>query len=91
MVVDRAKWRAKIVKKYGKRAVGKRQLIRYLSGEKISRTEAIKAKCYDCMGYCADGISECKDKDCPLWAYSQFRRKEASNGKADMEAKEEVT
>ena len=59
---------------WGRGCVGKNQYLKYLMGERITRQEAIKAKCYECNGYCVDGRPECKAKDCPLWAYSPFRK-----------------
>ena len=67
------------VKKYGKKAKGKLPLIRHLEGKRITRKDAIDAKCYECNGYCADGVEECNIRDCPLWPYSPFRRKDESS------------
>ena len=56
---------------------GKNQLIKHLKGEKVSRANAVYAKCYDCNGLGEQ--DECDDKGCALWPYSQFT-KNARNG-----------
>jgi hypothetical protein len=42
-------------------------LERVYSGENISRSEAIKAKCYDCANYVREEIDQCRVETCPLW------------------------
>jgi len=63
----------KAIKKYGRKAKGRASLLKYLQGEKISKNEAILAKCYDCMGYYADGIGDCGVKDCPLYPFNPYK------------------
>jgi len=64
------------VKKYGRKARGHLSLVRYLSGERLTRQKSIEAKCYECCGYCVDGVKPCTIKGCPLWPYSPFRKTE---------------
>ena len=64
------------VRKYGRKAKGYMSLVRYLSGERLTRQKSIEAKCYECSGYCADGIRPCTITTCPLWPYSPFRNGE---------------
>jgi len=64
--------RLEYVIKYGRRARGKAALVCYLKGKKITRQEAIEAKCYECMGYCANGIHRCTIKECPLYKFSPY-------------------
>lgn len=52
---------------------GKKELIKYLEGGNISRAEAIKAKCFDCLGMGEDNI--CEVEPCPLLPYSPYRIK----------------
>jgi len=59
----------------GKLAKGRRHLLAKLKGEKITRGEAITAKCYDCMGYYVDGIKDCGITTCPLYVYMPYKGK----------------
>lgn len=54
-------------------SAGKRFLAKYLKGEKITHSQAIKAKCCDCMGYYYDGRFDCKVNTCPLYGFMQYR------------------
>lgn len=58
--------------KSGKMRAGKNQLIKYLKGDRLTRGQAIKAKCYDCNGMGDSG--ECDIDTCSLFPYSQFSR-----------------
>jgi len=51
---------------------GQKELIKYIGGEHINLRDAIKAKCYDCMGYYADGIMCCDNKYCPLFPFMPY-------------------
>ena len=55
-------------KKYGKAF-----LLKHLKGEKLTRDKAIKAKCYECMGYFVDGLHDCKVLSCLLYPYMPFK------------------
>jgi hypothetical protein len=59
--------------KSGTSRSGKSELIKHLSGAKITRQQAIKAKCYDCDGYGDSG--ECELNQCPLFPYSKYAKK----------------
>lgn len=52
------------------RVIGRKEYLKYLQGKKITRDEAIAAKCYDCMGYYRDGREDCKNGTCPLYPFS---------------------
>lgn len=58
------------VRNYPKKA-GKSDLIKHLSGKKITRGSAIKAKCYDCNGM--GESNECDMKTCSLYPFSPYR------------------
>jgi hypothetical protein len=58
--------------KHGKMRIGKTQLLKYLSGRRLTRQEAIKAKCYDCDGMGETG--ECDMEECSLYPYSPYQR-----------------
>lgn len=55
-----------------KNAQGQKELIALLTGKPINLRGAIKAKCYDCMGYYSDGISDCNDFSCPLHPFMPY-------------------
>lgn len=54
----------------GKSRAGKKDLIKHLKGQKLTRSQAIKAKCYDCLGM-GESCS-CDMENCVLWPFSQF-------------------
>lgn len=56
--------------KRGKHRAGRKDLIKHLEGKRLTRQEAIKAKCFDCNGMGESGI--CDLKGCSLLPYSQF-------------------
>ena len=56
--------------KSGKGRKGKSLLIRYLSGKRLTRDQAIQAKCFDCDGMGDSG--ECDIKSCSLYPYSPY-------------------
>lgn len=57
--------------KSGPRRKGKKELVKYLEGGKISRAQAVKAKCYDCDGM--GELGECDIEACPLYFYSPYK------------------
>lgn len=57
------------------RRKGKTELLMFLKGEKISKSQAILAKCYECMGYYIDGGTDCCVKSCPLYTFMPFKDK----------------
>jgi len=60
------------IKKHGRRAKGRTELLKHLSGEKLTRPQAVVAKCYECMGYYADGVKSCTDSQCPLYPFNFY-------------------
>ena len=57
------------VKAEGKKAVGGKELIKYLEGESLTPRQIIIAKCYDCMGYYIDGRVDCECPLCPCYPF----------------------
>ena len=58
--------------KHGKKRVGQRFLVKYLTdGKKMGWGQSIKAKCYDCSGMGDEKV--CELRDCPLWFYSPYQ------------------
>ncbi len=57
-------------------AKGKASYIKYLEGGRITAIPAIQCKCYDCMGYYADGRRDCKMPDCSLYPWMPYKGQE---------------
>lgn len=66
--------RLQIVKKHGRRAKGRTERIKYLEGQHLTRDQAIKAHCYDCTGWYADGARSCGSETCSLCGYHPYRK-----------------
>ena len=49
---------------------------KYRSGESLRRSQAILAKCADCMNLYADGLNDCEIKECPLYPRMPYRVKQ---------------
>jgi hypothetical protein len=60
------------VEKYGLQTRDKKYLLKHLSGEKLTPMQAIRAKCYECMGYFIDGKHDCEIKYCPNYPFFRF-------------------
>jgi len=58
----------------GIRAKGLLELKRFSEGQRITRGQALKAKCYDCMGGYADGVKDCQVESCPLYPYMPYSK-----------------
>jgi hypothetical protein len=58
----------------GVQTPGTRIMADYLSGKAISRSEAMRAKCAECMCWHADGRQDCKNEPCPLYPWMPYRR-----------------
>ena len=68
--------------KSGPRRRGRKELIKYLEGGKISRAQAVKAHCFDCCGMGEQG--DCDYEACALYPYSPYKTSVSakSEGKA---------
>jgi hypothetical protein len=55
-------------------ARGKKELLGYLQGKRITRSKAMAAKCYECMNGYVDGRMDCKIHDCPLYPWMPFSK-----------------
>jgi hypothetical protein len=51
---------------------GKASFVKFLEGGRITRQEAIEAKCYDCEGGWPEGVQPCLVSDCPLNLYHPY-------------------
>jgi len=58
------------------RSEGLKYLERYLSGQPLTRRQAMLAKCCECMGYYDDGLEDCEMPDCPLYPWMPYRNKQ---------------
>ncbi len=71
---------------FGISARGRRELAKHFKGGKLTRKEAVLAKCYDCCCGYEDGKEDCKVKGCPLHPYMPFNR---NGNKSRVEASPE--
>jgi hypothetical protein len=54
---------------------GKTELVKYLSGGRLTQRQAIRAKCYECNGMGEQNI--CDIDSCSLFPYSPYREKQS--------------
>lgn len=69
--MNRKQMQYQSVKTWPKR-IGRGHLLKYLSGDRITRNDAILAKCYECCG--GDDHGVCTVSTCPLLPYSQYNK-----------------
>lgn len=70
--------RIKNIRKYGKTARGQKEILKHLSGQRLTLKQAVHARCYDCAGFYADGKVDCNMPHCslhPFMAYNKSRVK----------------
>lgn len=67
------------ISEHGIAAKGQALLKKSLQGERLSASQAIKAKCYDCMGHFEDGKADCGDPLCPLYPWFAYGQKARAN------------
>jgi hypothetical protein len=60
---------------------GETQLDKHLSGKRITRGNALLAKCCECMNRYVDGRAECHVPKCPCYPYSPYREGSGKAGK----------
>ena len=60
------------VEDVGGRFRGKKELLRHLGGETLTPKQMVLAKCYECMGYYADGGIDCGIENCPLYPFMPY-------------------
>lgn len=60
------------INEHGGYAQGRTELIRHLTGQRLTLKEALKANCYECNGYFSDGREDCKMPHCPLYPYMVY-------------------
>ncbi len=65
------------------RSAGKAHYLRFLQEEKLTRDEAIQAKCYECVG--GEDTEPCLVSTCPLTPFCQWNKpKKANTSTADI-------
>jgi len=61
------------IRKHGKTARGQRELLKHLSGQRLTLKQAVNAHCYDCMNFYSDGKIDCKIRHCSLYPFMPYR------------------
>lgn len=56
------------------RRQGRKELAKHLQGKRTTPQGAMRAKCYECMGYYADGAVDCGIQDCPIYPWMPYRK-----------------
>lgn len=51
---------------------GRSNIIKSITGQKISASAAIVAKCFDCCGHYIDGRKDCEVSYCPLYPWMPY-------------------
>lgn len=77
-IIDPVLIRVKDVLKNGKLAVGQKEYIDLLYGDSLHPVSLIKAFCYDCRAWYADGIGDCGDFKCPLYSKMPYANRPSS-------------
>ena len=68
--------RKKHIEEFGIMAQGRKELLKHLDGERLTIRQMVLAKCFDCMGYFADGKADCEIPDCSLYPLMPYRKGE---------------
>lgn len=63
------------VERFGARAAGRAERIKFLQGETLTRGQAIRAMCYDCLG--GQGY-DCEIPTCSLYPYQPYSKSVAN-------------
>ena len=72
-----------------RRAIGANEYKKYVTGEDLTATESILAKCFDCTGGYADGRNDCHADDGPVKCalYGRMPYRDIEEGKVRKPAK----
>ena len=65
---------------------GKKNLLSYFSGKRLTPRQSIQAQCCECLGFFSDGRSDCENYGCSLYPYMPygiFRKKYTKNEKLE--------
>lgn len=66
------------IKKYGRKGIGRAELIAFYQGKRQTASQAIRSYCYDCCGFFADFIGDCQNISCPLHPHMPYAPKKVS-------------
>jgi len=72
-------------------AKGKKELLKHLRGERLSSTESIKAKCYECMGGYGDDKVDCEIVMCPLHPIMPYNENKRAGRELSDESKQKAS
>lgn len=61
--------------KNSKNAPGKKELLKFLSGQKLSASQACRAKCFECNSGYLDGKQDCGVLGCPIYSRMPYKSK----------------
>lgn len=83
----------KTIEEHGSNGRGRKELLRHLHGEELTLNGILLAKCFDCMGYYADGRIDCRIEDCPNYQRMPYReiKMVRKNKRAMTEEQKEAT
>jgi hypothetical protein len=70
---------------------GRKEYLAYLQGKLISRTQAMYAQCFDCMGYYSDGAQDCEVPECPMYGYMPYRVKKVKKPRSPAQHRADVS
>lgn len=73
--------------KNSKQFAGRKELTAYLEGKTLTRNQAIKAKCFECMNGYDDGAIDCLIKTCSLYPFMAYKGRALT--KAQLKARKE--
>ncbi len=52
---------------------GRLEYLKHLEGKRLTRGQAVLAKCYECMGGFKDGKVSCRVPGCPLFPWMPYK------------------
>jgi hypothetical protein len=64
-----------LIAKNGRAVAGRKEYRKFAQGQRLTRGEAIKAKCYECNAGYPDGRLDCAIKSCPLYRFNPLAKK----------------
>lgn len=68
-LISKQQW----IRNNGLTAQGKKELLAYLDGKRLTARQAVISHCYSCMGYYIDGKVDCKIPECSAYGFMPYR------------------
>lgn len=56
----------------GPDSIGAQNMLKHMTGQKLTFKSAIEAKCADCVCYFVDGRKDCENPLCPLYPWMRY-------------------